>query len=424
MKRIGRLACLLLAAWLAAGLAHAGKLKLVEVVTSPERTRLLQSQLAEFQKANPATSVELITIPWDGAFEKVLVMFKSGQIPDVLEMPDRWTMLYAKGRQLEPLDPWLKNSQELASLQKSVLEVARFGTDKTYTIPYGFYMKALFYNKKLLARAGVAPPRTQEEFERAVAAVSTKVPGKYGYCLRGGKGGAFEWLGHPSTYGGTGTWFDKDGNSLYATPAMQRGMQMVVDFYKRGYAPKESLSWGYNELVTGFYSGTCAMLEQDADALLGIQDKMDKQDFGVVPVPLGDNGKGYPNTGFAGWSLTRASANKDEAWKLIQFLSAARQNLAWAKVVGVLPIHQGAEADPAFAGERWAAWFEQLKHPEKYQLLIPPVNLPEWGVMYDKTMVENGQDMLLGKRSVADVARQWADTLTAAQRKFNSTAVR
>ncbi len=420
MNWIARAGFVLLAGLLGTVAAHAGKLKLVEVITSPQRTQLLQAQLAEFQKANPGTTVELITIPWDSAFEKVLVMFKSGQVPDVLEMPDRWTTLYVKGRQLEPLDAWLKGSKELASLQKGALEVARFGTDKTYAVPYGFYMKALFYNKKLLAQAGVQPPRTQDEFEKAVAAISTKVPGKFGYCLRGGKGGGFEWIGHASTYGGTGAWFDKDGNSLYAMPAFQRGMQMVVDFYRQGYAPKESLSWGYNELVTGFYSGLCAMLEQDADALLGIQDKMDKRDFGVVPVPTGPNGKGYPNTGFAGWAMASASANKDEAWKLIQFLGAPKQNLAWAKAVGVLPVHQGAEADATFSGEHWAAWFEQLKHPEKYPPLIPPVNLPEWGMLYDKTMVESGQQMLLGKRPVAEVARQWADALTAAQRKFNA----
>lgn len=420
MRKIALYGPLLLAGLLGGGLAHAGKLKVVEVITSPERTKLLQAQLAAFQQANPSTTVELITIPWDGAFEKVLVMFKSGQIPDVIEMPERWSALYVKGKQLEPLDPWLKSSKELATLQKSVQEAARFGADKTYQIPYGFYMKALFYNKKLLAQAGVRPPSTQEEFVKAVEAVSTKVPGKYGYCLRGGRGGGFEWLGHSTTYGGTGAFFDKDGNSLYSSAAFQKGMQMVVDFYQKGYAPKESISWGYNEIVTGFYSGTCAMLEQDADALIGIAEKMNSKDFGVVPVPTGPNGKGYPNTGFAGWAMTSASANKDEGWKLIQFLSAAKQNLEWAKVVGVLPIHQGAEADPAFAGEHWAGWFQTLKQSDKYRQLTPPVNLPEWGAMYDKTMVETGQEMLLGKRSVPEVAKQWADTLTAAQRKFTA----
>ena len=420
MRKRTLCSALLLAGLMGGSMAQAGTLKVVEVITSPERTKLLQSQLDAFQQANPSTKIELVTVPWDGAFEKVLVMFKSGQIPDVIEMPERWSALYVKGKQLEPLDRWLKDSKELSTLQKAVREAARFGGDKTYQIPYGFYMKALFYNKKMLAEAGVEPPTTQDEFVKAVETISTKLPGKYGYCLRGGKGGGFEWINYPATYGATGTFFDKDGNSLYAGAAFQKGMQMVVDFYQKGYAPKESISWGYNEIVTGFYGGTCAMLQQDADALIGIAEKMNAKDFGVIPVPLSSNGKGYPNTGFAGWAMTSAASDKDESWKLIQFLSAAEQNLAWAKRIGVLPTHQGAQNDPAFAGEHWSGWFQTLEQADRFQQLIPPVNLPEWGSMYDKTMVETGQEMLLGKRTVADVAKQWAATLSAAQHKFDA----
>ncbi len=311
MRKMVLCGSLLLAGLLSSGLVHAGKLKVVEVITSPERTKLLQGQLAAFQKANPSTTVELVTIPWDGAFEKVLVMFKSGQIPDVIEMPERWSALYVKGKQIEPLDPWLKSSKELATLQKTVLDAAKFGGEKTYQIPYGFYMKALFYNKKMLAQAGVQPPKTQDEFVKAVETISTKLPGKYGYCLRGGKGGGFEWTNYSAAYGATGAYFDKSGNSLYSTPAFQKGMQMLVDFYQKGYAPKESISWGFNEIVTGFYGGTCAMLQQDADALIGIAEKMDGKDFGVIPAPLSANGKAYPAAGFAGWAMTSASASTE-----------------------------------------------------------------------------------------------------------------
>ena len=117
---------LLCAAFLASSAAYAGKLKIVEVVTSPARTVLLQKQIDSFQKENPTIKVELTTIPWDGAFEKVIVMFKSGQIPDVIEMPDNWGALYVKGKQLEELDPWLKKSKVLATLQKAALETGKW----------------------------------------------------------------------------------------------------------------------------------------------------------------------------------------------------------------------------------------------------------------------------------------------------------
>lgn len=411
-------ASLLAAGTVLASPAYAGKLKVVEVISSPDRSRLLHAQLEQFHKANPGTEIELITIPWDGAFEKVLVMFKSGQIPDVIEMPERWSALYIRGKQLEPLDKWLGKSRLPASMQANAMQAARFGTRETWQLPYGFYLKAMFYNKKLLAQAGVKPPQTQAEFVKAVESVSKKVPGKYGYCLRGGKGGGYEWMSHAMTYGNSDRFFDPQGNSLYATPGFRQGMQMVVDFYQKGYAPKESISWGFNEIVTGFYSGTCAFLAQDPDALIGIAEKMDNDDFGVIPMPRGSSGYAYPNMGFAGWAITRDSKNKDEAWKLIEYLASPQKNLEWAKIVGILPVHKGAEKDPAFSSGHWAAWFRELSGKE-FKPFMPPSHLPEWGALYDKTMVEQGQAMLLGKRQVADVAQEWAKTLTAAQQKFD-----
>ena len=36
---------------------------------------------------------------------------------------------------------------------------------KTYLLPYGFYLRAMFYNKKLFEQAGVKePPKTLDEF--------------------------------------------------------------------------------------------------------------------------------------------------------------------------------------------------------------------------------------------------------------------
>ena len=45
-------------------------LKLVEVITSPERTETLKGIVKDFETANPGTTVEIISLPWGEAFEK------------------------------------------------------------------------------------------------------------------------------------------------------------------------------------------------------------------------------------------------------------------------------------------------------------------------------------------------------------------
>ena len=54
-----------LASALMAGSALADTtLKLVEVITSPERTETLKSIVAKFEAANPGTHVEIVSLPW------------------------------------------------------------------------------------------------------------------------------------------------------------------------------------------------------------------------------------------------------------------------------------------------------------------------------------------------------------------------
>ncbi len=54
-------------------------------------------------------------------------------------------------------------------------------------LPYGFYLRAMFYNKKLLPEACVAePPKTMDDyFVKASEAVSKRAGPNPGYCLAG-----------------------------------------------------------------------------------------------------------------------------------------------------------------------------------------------------------------------------------------------
>ena len=53
------------------------KLQLVEVITSPERTETLKGIVKTFEEANPGTTVEIISLPWGEAFEKLLDEYRA-----------------------------------------------------------------------------------------------------------------------------------------------------------------------------------------------------------------------------------------------------------------------------------------------------------------------------------------------------------
>ncbi len=391
-------------------------LKLVEVITSPERTETLKSIVAGFEKANPGTHVEITSLAWGQAFEKFATMVSAGDTPDVVEMPDRWLALYAGTGRLENLEPYLAKWDKTADLNDRALEMGRYFRKTAYTLPYGFYLRAMFYNKVLFKQAGITePPKTMDDFAAAAKKVSA-LPGKSGYCLRGGLGGLNGWMMFGATMAGSDAFFKDDGTSTLADPDWVKGSAFLVDLYKSGAAPKDSVNWGFNEIVAGFYSGTCAMLDQDPDALIAIAERMKPEEFGVTTMPKGPSGRAYPTIGYAGWSMFANSTNKDLSWKLIATLDGPEGNIAWNKRTGALPIYKAAEQDPFYAGEQFKGWFTELADKD-VEPLVMPTYLPGFAYFADSVAVKTSQQALLGQITPEAMNTQWVDVLTKAKKK-------
>jgi multiple sugar transport system substrate-binding protein len=353
-------------------------LKLVEVITSPERTATLKEIVATFEAANPGAKVEIISLPWGEAFEKFATMVSAGETPDVVEMPDTWLALYAKNGSLENLEPYLKKWPETEDLNNRALEFGRAVDNTAYMLPYGFYLRAMFYNKKLFEEAGVAgPPKTLDEFLEASKKVSA-LPGKYGYCLRGGPGGLNGWVMFGATANGSNDFFKADGTSTFADEGWVEGITFLVDLYKNGYAP---------------------------------------EDYGVAPFPKGPSGKAFPTIGYAGWSMFANSANKDLAWNLIATLEGKDGNIAWNKRTGALPARKSAESDPFYADPKFKGWFEELADTDVHPTVMP-THLEEFAFFKDSLVIKTSQEALLGDRTPEDLAKEWADYMTKAQQKF------
>jgi multiple sugar transport system substrate-binding protein len=395
-------------------------LQMVEVITSPKRTEVVKERIQEFEAANPGVKVELTSLPWGQAFEKLATMVMAGEAPDVVEMPDTWQAQYVANNMLVDLQPYLNSWSESKQLTKKTMNMATLVGNKPYMLPYGFYLRALFYNKKLFAKAGIAnPPETMADFMEAAKKISALGSGTYGYCLRGGVGGTNGWIMMAAIMNGSNEFFDANGKSRINEPDSIKGIQFLLDIYQKGYAPKDSVNWGFNEIVSGFYSGTCAMLDQDPDALISVSDHMDESDFAVTPMPRGKNDLSFPTIGYAGWAIFKSSSHKTDSWKLIEHLSSKPSNLKWAKFVGVLPIHKGADMDPHFSTEQFSGWFKEL-NDDRYIPTIMPTYLKEWGYFNSSLLKNTSQEALLGQITAKELADQWAKFLNDAYAKWKA----
>jgi multiple sugar transport system substrate-binding protein len=389
-------------------------LKLVEVITSPERTETLKSIVKTFEDANPDVRVEITSLPWGPSFEKLATMVAAGDTPDVVEMPDVWLALYANNGALESLEPYLKTWQHTGELNQRTLQLGRAVRSTAYMLPYGFYLRALYYNKKLFAAAGIsAPPRTLDEFV-AVSKKVSSLPGKYGYCLRGGAGGVNAWMMFGALANGSDVFFKADGSSTFTDPGWIKGFSTLADIYRSGFAPKDSVNWGYNDIIAGFYSGTCAMIENDPDALIAIAERMKPDEYGIAPWIKGPSGKSFPTIGYTGWSMFANSKHKDLAWKLIATLDGVPGSLVWNRRIGALPIYTAAAKDPLYADARFKAWFDELNDPDVVPMVMP-VDLRAWALFASSIVPRTGQSLLLGQITAPEMAQQWAQVMTKAK---------
>ena len=408
-----------------AGLISAGqaqapiKLRLVEVLTSEPRTVMLNDMLKEFQAANPGINVEVISLPWGESYQKLLNLVQSGQAPDVAEISENWLGLYGSLGALENLDPYLKNFSDAKEFNKPTLSFGKAFKNTMYFLPYGFYVRGMFYNKTMFKAAGVPrAPRTFDEFASAAAQVTKSGSNRYGYCLRGSRGGFDSVFPFMSGYMGSAAWFDKDGKSTFDSPGAIKGIQFMAGLYKAGNAPKASVNWGFNEIVSGFASSTCAMLDQDPDALLGIRDQLGASNFDVAPMPVGPSNKAFVKYGTAGWSMFSSGKNKDAAWKLTQFLIAKKNNLKWANFIGILPIYKGADKDAAYSDSVYKGWFTQVNNTARYVPVQYPLYLPQLGEFFGSLAVTGIQQVLLGQKTSEQVAKEWAAFLTKANQDY------
>lgn len=377
------------------------RLRMIESLTSPERTKLIKTLIADFEKANPKVKVELISPPLDSADQKITQILQTKKGLDVLEVRDHTAKSFSNNGWLAelPTTDWAGWSDLTELAQKKAVEVG----GKPYLIPYGFYERTLFYRTDW----GMAqPPTTWQELYEAGKKMTSG--DRFGYSFRGGKGGADYVVQMISAYNGEAlnpekSFFLKDKRTIFSTPEAVQATDLFVKIFKET-SPPDSVSWGYPEMVQGFTSGVTGMLIQDPEVIKTVEESSVKA-WSTAPIPKGPSGYAFQPVGYAGWGVTSFSEHPKEATKLVQFLSEAKQSIAFAKGNSLIPISKQAQGDPQFSQGAWKAYLQAQQDP-KQVITIRPVDYPGWS-QFQVDSDRDVQALLTGKKTTADVLKSW-----------------
>ncbi|WP_219835134.1 sugar ABC transporter substrate-binding protein [Paenibacillus sp. R14(2021)] len=385
-------------------------LRMIESLTSPKRTQLLQASIDKFQTANPNIKVELISPPFDQADNKIRTMLGANEDLDVVEVRDLTVAELVNNGFIEPLDTYAASWSDFSTVSAISKSLGSTG-GKLYFVPNGLYERQLFYRADWFKEKGLNPPTTWEELYDTAKKLTDPAKNRYGFSFRGGAGSNGTTDAMVLAYNGDNvdlndSMFTKDGKSIFSTPEAKSAIELYLKLYKDA-SPKDSISWGFQEQVQAFTSGVTGMLLQDPDVIQSLSEKMEAGTWATAPLQAGPSGKALLAAGGAGWGITANSKHKDEAWKLISFLSSPAENTEFSKAYGLIPIHTSAAEDDFFKTGPYKTLLDMTNAPDKFLNFKPPFDYPGTG-QWGQVEMESGQALILGKANIDDTLASWS----------------
>jgi multiple sugar transport system substrate-binding protein len=395
-------------------------LRMIESLTSPERTARIQASLDRFMAENPGIKVELISPPFDQADNKIRAMLNAKETLDVLEARDLNVAEYVNNGYIDPLDDYTAKWDEFGTMTTVAKSVASV-KGKLYFIPNAIYQRQLFYRADWLQEAGIQVPTTYEELVAAAIQITDPAKNRYGFSFRGGPGAnavpdAMIQAFNSEKINVEDAMFLKDGGTIYSSPEAKQALELYVKLYKEG-SPPDSINWGFQEQVQAFTSGVTAFILQDPDVIPVFTESMEEGTWATAPMPLGPAGKALISAGGAGWAIASHSEHKEEAWKLIAFLSSMEENTEFSKGNGTVPIHSSAAEDAFFQSGPYKTLLDMSQDP-KFINFKPPFEYPANG-RWGNYAMETGQAMLLGQTSIEDTLKLWDEFWVKAKEEMN-----
>ncbi len=134
--------------------------------------------IAAYEKKYPDVKINMQQIPFAQFVKQMTVRFAAGTPPDIVHLPSRDFASFADQGWLEPLDDRLKGTDIPANWPPLQADMQWAG--KTQGVLLMGYGGMLFYNEKRLKDAGVALPKTPDEWLAAMKATTAADKGLFG----------------------------------------------------------------------------------------------------------------------------------------------------------------------------------------------------------------------------------------------------
>ncbi|WP_431985870.1 extracellular solute-binding protein [Streptomyces griseoflavus] len=322
--------------------------------------------LAErFEKANPKIKVDVQVVNWNDIDTQVKTMIQSGNMPDVLQ-----TGGYAD----KVADDLLYKAEDVlspATRDNLVDTFARAGEvdGVQYGIPFVSSARALFYNKKIFADAGVTePPKSWDDIKSAAERIRESAPDVIPYALPLGpeeaQGESLIW-----ELGNGGGYTDADGKYTLDSYANVETFEWLrANLVEPGLTYGNPAATDRKTAFADFAAGKAGMLNGHPSLIQMSKDG--NVDYGVAPIP-GKDAALDSTLGVADWMMAfKDRGHQEEIRKFLDFAYSKENTLKFDEMYNLMPVTEDTLREMTSSGKHkdLEPFFELLPKASFYPL--------------------------------------------------------
>lgn len=343
--------------------------------TSEPMRRVVDEQLLpKFHQTHPNIRIEADYIPWGELSPKLLTAFAGNVAPDLFMHGQAATAGFASAGVLEPLDAYLEQRPEMMADFGASLDAGLY-QGRRYMVPVYGSGNLLIYRADFYEEAGLdpnAPPSTWEALRETALKLARKRGNRFereGISL-GIAGIAAQQHWSPFLWQNGGDLFSQDGRQvLFDSSEAVEALEFYVSLFDRDIADtREAQSFGN---LPALAAGSVAQ------ELGGVEDLKAIQTYGPEVYP---NVRVAPPLArkqpaawysFAGFFMSKQSANKAAAWEALEFLTSAEALEPLTRSLAGLPPRASLSAAPHVAGDANIAAFMQGLAAARFNPNVP-----------------------------------------------------
>jgi multiple sugar transport system substrate-binding protein len=349
--------------------ANAGDVRITVAEYSSKTGPYFAEVEKEFEAANPGIDVQVEIIPWDVLLQKLTTDITAGTNADLSIIGTRWLIDFVQQGVAEPLDAYIKPEFKDRFIETFLSPSIMDG--KTYGLPIAASARAMYYNKDILAKAGVAnPPATWTEVQDAARKIKALGDDVFGFGLQG-KEIETDVYYYYAMWSHGAEILDADGTSGLDNPGAIEAAKLYKSMIDEGLTEPGVTSLNREDVQNLFKQGKIGMMITAPFLSNQIKDEAPKLQYGVTAIPAGPTGARGTYGVTDSVIMFQNSKNKEEAWKLLDFLFTTEQRAKFTQGEGFLPVNKEEAKMDYYVNNADLAAFTGLLPDARFAPIIP-----------------------------------------------------